>query len=261
MDRSFAQQTLPYVVFSPEFNNLANTNYEYETTDKQNVVYLKSGDEDNPSGTWETETEHGQTIKRLNTDNALRIIQVGTDEGIDRKEHWATTTADCEYTEEEMKERGWTKPVKPEWGCWEDSVDEDGKPIKIFHDDESVSQETKQAAQEAYEAAEKAYKKAAKKPESVILEELTKEANEKLDEVKPKADYDGEADLTHQFQYGLDYNLGDKLELINEFKMEGNVRMHEIIISHDSSGETIVPSFRSLQEEEDENKDYNKEDD
>ena len=89
----------------------------------------------------------------------------------------------------------------------------------------------------------------------------TKEANEKLDEVKPKSEFEGEADLTHQFQYGTDYNLGDVLELINEFKMEGNVRMTEIIFSHDSSGETIVPSFRSLQEEEDENKDYNKEDD
>lgn len=266
VDRSFVQQTLPYVVFSPEFNNLANTNYEYATIDKQNVVYLKSGDEDNPSGTWEEDTmddgEGGSTkIKRLNTDNALRIIQVGTDTGIDRKEHWATTTADCQYTEEEMAARGWIKPTKPEWGYWTDGTDEYGQPIKIWHDDPSVSEETKEAAQEAYEEAQKAYERAAKKPESVIIEELTKEANEKLDEVKPKADYDGEADLTHQFQYGLDYNLGDKLELINEFKMEGNVRMHEIIISHDSSGETIVPSFRSLQEEEDENKDYNKEDD
>ena len=261
-DRSYTQSDLPWVIFSPEFDNLANTDYEYTTIDKQNVVYLKSGDEDNPSGTWETDTlpDH-TTIKRLNTDNALRIIQVGTDTGIDRKEHWATTTAECEYTEEEMKERGYTKPVKPEWGYWSDGYDEYGDPIKIFHDDTSVSEDTKRAADEAYEAAMKAYERAAKKPESVILEELTKEANEKLDEVKPKADFEGEADLTHQFQYGIDYNLGDTLELINEFKMEGNVRMTEIIFSHDSSGETIVPSFRSLQEEKDENEDYNKEDD
>lgn len=264
VDRSFNQKALPYVVFSPEFDNIANTSYDYTTVDKQNVVYLKSGDEDNPSGTWEEDTlddEEHTKIKRLNTNNALRIIQVGTDTGIDRKEHWATTTADCEYTEEEMKARGYTKPTKPEFGYWSDSTDEDGNPIKIWHDDESVSQETKEAAQEAYDNALKAYEKAAKKPESVIIQELTKEANEKLDEVKPKADFEGDADLTHQFQYGIDYNLGDMLELINEFKMEGNVRMTEIIFSHDSSGETIVPSFRSLQEEEDENKDYNKEDD
>lgn len=261
-DRSYTQSTLPWVIFSPEFDNLANTDYNYTTIDKQNVVYLKSGDEDNPSGTWETDTlpDH-TTIKRLNTDNALRIIQVGTDTGIDRKEHWATTTAECQYTEEEMKERGYTKPVKPEWGYWTDGHDEYGDPIKIFHDDTSVSEDTKRAAEEAYEAAMKTYERAAKKPESVIIEELTKEANEKLDEVKPKSEFEGEADLTHQFQYGIDYNLGDTLELINEFKMEGNVRMTEIIFSHDSSGETIVPSFRSLQEEKDENEDYNKEDD
>ena len=261
-DRSYTQSDLPWVIFSPEFDNLANTDYEYTTIDKQNVVYLKSGDEDNPSGTWETDTlpDH-TTIKRLNTDNALRIIQVGTDTGIDRKEHWATTTAECQYTEEEMKARGYTKPVKPEWGYWSDGYDEYGDPIKIFHDDTSVSEDTKRAADEAYEAAMKAYERAAKKPESVIIEELTKEANEKLDEVKPKSEFEGEADLTHQFQYGIDYNLGDTLELINEFKMEGNVRMTEIIFSHDSSGETIVPSFRSLQEEKDENEDYNKEDD
>lgn len=261
-DRSYTQSDLPWVIFSPEFDNLANTDYDYTTIDKQNVVYLKSGDEDNPSGTWETDTlpDH-TTIKRLNTDNALRIIQVGTDTGIDRKEHWATTTAECQYTEEEMKERGYTKPVKPEWGYWTDGYDEYGDPIKIFHDDTSVSEDTKRAAEEAYEAAMKTYERAAKKPESVIIEELTKEANEKLDEVKPKSEFEGEADLTHQFQYGIDYNLGDTLELINEFKMEGNVRMTEIIFSHDSSGETIVPSFRSLQEEKDENEDYNKEDD
>lgn len=267
-NRSYTQSDLPWVIFSPEFDNIANTDYSYTTIDKQNVVYLKSGDEDNPSGTWEEDTieaedeeEEDIKIKRLNTDNALRIIQVGDVSGIDRKEHWATTTAECEYTEEEMEARGYTKPEKPEWGYWEDSTDEEGKPIKIFHDDESVSEETKEAAEEAYEDAMEAYEKAAKKPESLIIEELTKEANEKLDEVKPKAEFEGEADLTHQFQYGIDYNLGDMLELINEFKMEGNVRMTEIIFSHDSSGETVVPSFRSLKEEQDENEDYNKEDD
>ncbi len=262
VDRSFAQTSLPYVVFSPEFNNIANTTYNYETTGKQNVVYLKSGDEDNPSGTWEEDTDdEGTKIKRLNTDNALRIIQVGTDTGIDRREHWATTSADTRYTEEEMEERGYTKPVQPEWGYWSDSTDEQGRPIKVFHDDESVSEETKQAAQEAYEEAMKVYEEAAKKPESVIISELTEEANDKLTEVQAKADFEGEADLTHQFQYGIDYGLGDVLELINEFKMEGNVRMTEIIFSHDSSGETIVPSFRSLKEEEEDNEDYNEEDD
>jgi hypothetical protein len=264
LNRSFTQTKLPYVVFSPEFNNLANTTYAYETIDKQNVVYLKSGDEDNPSGTWEDDTlddESHTKIKRLNTDNMLRIIQVGTVTGIDRKEHLATTTPDCEYTEEEMKARGYTKPTKPEWGYWSDGTDEYGNPIKIFHEDESVSEDTKRAAEEAYEKAMDAYDRAAKKPESVIISELTKEANEKLDEVKPKANFEGEADLTHQFEYGKDYFLGDMLELINEFKMEGNVRMTEIVFAHDASGETVVPTFRSLQEEKDENEDYNKEDD
>lgn len=263
VDRTFKQSTLPYVVFSPEFDNLANTDYTYETSDKSNVVYLKSGDEDNPEGTWEEGTldsDSSVTIKRLNTSNMLRIIQVGTDTGIDRREHWATTSADTQYTEEEMSARGYTKPTKPEFGYWSDSTDEDGIPIKIFHSDDSVSEDTKRAAQEAYEEAQKAYEKAAKKAESVIIEELTKEANKTLDNVKPKAVTEGEADLTHQFQYGLDYNLGDMLELINEFKMEGNVRMTEIIFSHDSSGETVVPSFRSLQEEEEENQEYNEED-
>lgn len=267
-DRSYAQSALPWVIFSPEFDNIANTDYEYTTIDKQNVVYLKSGDEDNPSGTWEEDTIEAEDeesedtkIKRLNTDNALRIIQVGTETGIDRKEYWATTTAECQYTEEEMAARGWIKPIKPEWGYWSDGFDEEGNQIKIWHDDESVTEEEKQEAEEAYEEAMKAYNKAAKKPESVIIAELTKEANEKLDEVKPKSEFEGEADLTHQFQYSIDYNLGDVLELINEFKMEGNVRMTEIIFSHDSSGETIVPSFRSLKEEQDENEDYNKEDD
>jgi len=55
--------------------------------------------------------------------------------------------------------------------------------------------------------------------------------------------FDGKVDATHQFIYGEDFNLGDDVQVINEFDMEAAATVSEVMHSHDRNGEQTIPVF------------------
>lgn len=60
-----------------------------------------------------------------------------------------------------------------------------------------------------------------------------------------KVDFAGEIQPEVTFIYGVDYFLGDKVEIANEFGVESPARIVEIIDSEDETGRTVVPTFSS----------------
>lgn len=76
-DRSYAQETNPYVVFSPDFDNVLNSNY-YES---------------------ETETKNVVLVCGHKADNAKEYVTIGEVSGLDRKEIYTDAT-DVSYTNE-----------------------------------------------------------------------------------------------------------------------------------------------------------------
>lgn len=80
-------------------------------------------------------------------------------------------------------------------------------------------------------------------------EQLKTSASLALLENKAVEAYDGEIEPNVQFIYGKDFFLGDIAEIEDEYGMKQKVRISEITFSHDETGETVVPTFVTYEEE------------
>ena len=67
------------------------------------------------------------------------------------------------------------------------------------------------------------------------LEALTEYINNEL--------FDGETDTTAQYQYGVDFGMGDIVEIVTPYGISAAVRIVEVIDSADDSGQSVIPTF------------------
>lgn len=169
-DRSYAQTTLPPVIFSPSFENMLSSNY-------------------------------------LESKKALKTaaIVAGEGEGADRKVTEATN----------------------------DSGGGSGLDRReTFVDAGGVSSST--GGEEPM-------------PESEYLRQLMEKGKEALAETKITKAFEGEIDASRQFIYGMDFFIGDLVQVMNEYGMEAKSRVSELIQSQDVNGESIHPTFTSIE--------------
>ena len=68
-DHSYDQDKNNFVIFSPDFNNLSNSEYEDNDTDLKNVLYVAGDDADNPT-----------------------VVSVGKGSGLSRREHYYSSS-------------------------------------------------------------------------------------------------------------------------------------------------------------------------
>lgn len=61
--------------------------------------------------------------------------------------------------------------------------------------------------------------------------------------------FEGELEATRQYIYGEDFNIGDIVQVENEFGITGTVYISEIVFSQDANGVTITPTFTSTEDE------------
>ena len=60
--------------------------------------------------------------------------------------------------------------------------------------------------------------------------------------------FEGEVEATIMYKYGEDFFMGDYVQLEDEYGHEGQAYISEFIISQDSSGISMYPTFITLQE-------------
>lgn len=163
VDRSYNQSVNPYVVFSPGFDNLINSNYESDVSNYANVALV-----------------------------------AGEGEGKDRK----TTTVNKGSN---IKDLG---------------------RFEIFVDAKDVSSNTEEpmTTAEYYSA-------------------LGDRGSEKLGETVVTSAFEGELETTNTFTYKRDWNIGDVVQIENEYGMTATSRIIEIIESEDTSGRSLIPTF------------------
>ena len=161
LDRSYNQTDLPYVVFSPEFDNLLATDYQFDKTNYKNVALVGGEGE----GT------------------ARKMVTVGTAGNLDRYE--------------------------------------------IFVDSRNSSSNDGEISDDEY---------------TTMLEE---EGNEALSESDNSINesISGEVEPSTNYTLGVDYFLGDIVEVINEYGIEAAPRIIEIIESEDDTGSYTIPTF------------------
>lgn len=192
VDHSYAQEDLPWVVFSPAYENLSDSSYESDETDYANAAFV-IGEE-----TFEVEYEDDQEKKHTEVYPQI-TVEVSEDSatGIDRQE--------------------------------------------IFEDASSIRRMDYNDEGEKYIVPEQDYRS-----------QLANKGVESLADYPMVTKFDGQIEATKQFVYEKDFKMGDIVQVVNEFGMQGRSRIVEIIRSQDSSGYKLTPTFISLNENEEE---------
>ena len=72
------------------------------------------------------------------------------------------------------------------------------------------------------------------------------EAMSKLKEAQTTDVFDGQLDPLGQYRYGRDFNIGDIVQIANEYGMEGESRVVSVTFSSEPSGESIYPTFEKI---------------
>lgn len=63
--------------------------------------------------------------------------------------------------------------------------------------------------------------------------------------------YEGEADnAADQYEFMKDYKIGDMVEIVTSYGMGNIVRISEMVLSLSTSGHTLVPTFESIEEDD-----------
>lgn len=177
VDRSYGtddkpQTTNPYVIFSPDYNNILSSNYLDSDATWKNVTLVVGESEYD---------EDGNEISRI-------AYEWGSAAGLDRRE--------------------------------------------IFTDATSLSMEDEEGgvlSADQYQAHLR------HKGIDTLMENTYKEA------------FEGEVDAHVMFKYGEDFWVGDIVQLVNEYGLEGRACISELVIACDTEGKSIYPTFKTIQ--------------
>lgn len=163
VDRSFAQNTQSYVIFSPEFENLGNTAFSRDISTYYNSVYVGG---------------EGEGIERVivNADKEDK-------EGLLLREKWL----DCRNVSSKIE--GGTLPYI-----------------------EYASM-------------------------------LITQGKEELGVSKQTTNFSGEILVSSTYKVGVDYNLGDTVQIVNAYGFSGTAVVTEISEVEDENGNTIYPTL------------------
>lgn len=172
-DRSYAQNTNSYVIFSPSYENVIESTYTVAGGNFKSVVLVAAEDS--------SYSMTGESVSLAERPKIYRVIGGGT--GLLRRELYTTLSG---VTQEEGESR------------------------------------------ESYE----------RKLDQFGREELKKYTISKK--------FDGQYETRIAFRYGVDFFMGDTVEVADEFGNEGSSKIIEFIWSNNvSNGEEAYPTFRS----------------
>lgn len=82
--------------------------------------------------------------------------------------------------------------------------------------------------------------------DNIYTENLKSVGNEKMAEYVSVTSFTGDVIVGINYKYKEDYNLGDIVNILNEYGMSVNARITEIIESRDDNGYTMEPTFENI---------------
>ena len=80
------------------------------------------------------------------------------------------------------------------------------------------------------------------------MSSLKNTGNERLSKYTSVTSFSGEVITSMGYKYKEDYNLGDIVNIVNEFGVSINARITEVIESQDDNGYTIEPTFKNIEQ-------------
>ena len=70
---------------------------------------------------------------------------------------------------------------------------------------------------------------------------------EKLAEYGTVTAFEGEVEPNYSYKYQKDYDLGDIVQVKNDYGVEANARITEVIESYDDNGYSVIPTFEYME--------------
>lgn len=241
VDRSYNQIENPYVVFSPEFENIINSKYITSSTNYKNVT-LVAGE--------------GEGADRV-------TVTVGSNDvtGLERRETFTDASdvsqnnGDVEYSSgdaEEPKRTGIpTVQLHPTGEALppQEYVAPNGITIISYSDEITLEVGSVSVASmdEIAVASDETNSETLTDEEYKAL--LVERGGEDLLEHTYTFAFEGQIDTNKMYTYREDFFNGDIVQFANEYGHEARVRILEIVISVDKEGFLIYPTFSVINEE------------
>lgn len=82
--------------------------------------------------------------------------------------------------------------------------------------------------------------------EAVYTAQLAQKGIEDLSKHSLTQAFDGQIDTTRMFKYGEDFYMGDIVQLVSEYGIEGKAQITEIIRSQSNDGVSVYPTFTMI---------------
>lgn len=200
IDRSYDQDIVNPVVFSPEFENVVTTKYKSDSSQIKTTA-LVAGE--------------GEGLDRV-------LEEVGTDVGINRYELFVDgkdVSSQIPYEDLIVKYPNGTI-VEENYIVY--YVVNNVKIAILDHITNPTSG------------------KLLGQPYQILLHQ---KGEEQLAEKKPIVSFDGQVEPSYSYQFGEDYFLGDIVTVKNEYGIEADARVVEVIESDDENGYSLIPTF------------------
>lgn len=172
VDRTYDQSENPYIIFSPKFENLVDSNY-YESDSNFKTMTLVAGEGEGNDRTYIAYDPYNKT-------------------GLERRELFTDARdLQSQYTDDNGEEHTYTP--------------------------------------EEYN--------------TLLLDR----GNSKLSEYTEIITFEGSVEPRQSFIYKKDYNLGDVVQIENEYDIKGTARITEVVASVDDNGFSIYPTFEMIE--------------
>lgn len=208
-DRSYDQEANPWVVFSAAYNNLIGSNY-FESFKNLKTAAIVIGEENE---------EYGQELVEINDYPNIT--------GLDRRE-MSVNGSDISWEVEEVDEEAIDEQVRT--SLWGQSYRRTEKEIQN-RIDTIISDMRANAYSDG---------------RSKVRSEMEQKGEEELAKTFITKTFEGEIEALRQYVYGVDFFIGDVVQVRNQYGKEAPSRITEVIRSHDTDGYTLTPTFTTL---------------
>lgn len=274
VDRSYDQQVLPQVVFSPEYENIIRSSYIDSDQDTANAVYVTNETEDITleifNGSQPIERKRKELYLRSSAtkphveayESAESYINRDDFEDIyvtsfDRSGYENAVEAQRQRARDQIAAAGGTEadidwpPAGREGQSYEDYLALHVPKSKYTKTTvrKSADEQYQEAVAAANEEAERRYQEALSNAETTLRKEMEDEGRLALVKYRTQKAFDGDIINYFQFIANRDYGLGDVVQMVSTFNdlpfISSPTRLTELSFCYDLSGRSVIPTFKT----------------
>ena len=244
-DRSYGQDENDYVVFSYDFENLVTSEYSLDNSSLKNVALVAGEGEGLYRRMCTVGVQHGTERRELFVD----ARDITSDTGEEITETFSVSSRDKSHTFSNyiysINKVTITDPDASVGSYDSDNYTHNNQTwdcrTVYFNDCTSGWSESSDKPIHRTYKVTITYNKGLSPEEYNAL--LTQRGEEKLAEAQAVEGLSGEVDSIRQYMLDRDFFLGDIVQIENEYGVQAQPRIIEIIESEDENGRSVIPTF------------------